>query len=74
MGLSTSKSKAMSLNWKEVTGFPQARGEPLAQVEVFKNLEVLFMCEGRMEHEIDCNSVVVVSICRGKERKLSISR
>lgn len=72
MRLRISNSKAMSLNWKKVTGSPQVRGEPLAQVEEFKNLEV--MCEGRMEHEIDCSSAVVVSVCHGKERKLLISR
>lgn len=72
--LSTSNSKAMSLNWTEVTGSPQVRGEPLAQVEEFKNLEVLFISKGRKEHETDCSSAVVVSVRCGKEQKLSISR
>lgn len=32
------------------------------------------MCEGRKEHEIDCSGAAVVSVRRGKEQKLSISR
>ncbi|CAL9687123.1 unnamed protein product [Knipowitschia caucasica] len=53
MRISTSKSEAMVLNRKKVPCPLQVGGEVLPQVEEFKYLGVLFMSEGRMEHEID---------------------
>lgn len=65
MRISISKSEAMILDRKKVAC---QRGQPLPQVEGFKNLGVLFTSDGRMEHEIDWwIGAVMLSVAVKKE-------
>lgn len=52
--VSTSNSEAMILGWKMTDPTPpQVGSELLPQVKKFKYLWVLFMTQGKMEHEIN---------------------
>ena len=53
MKISTSMSEALVLDRRKVVCSLRVGGEFLPQVEVFKYLGVLFMSEGRMDHEIN---------------------
>lgn len=50
--ISTSKSKAMVLDLKNMASYLQVSREPKPQVEKFKNHGVLYVSEGRMEQQI----------------------
>ena len=65
MRISTSKSKAMALDRKEVTCSHWVGGELLPQVEEFKYLGVLFMSEGRMSARLTGgrSNAFAVSVC-----------
>ncbi|KAK3523662.1 hypothetical protein QTP70_006725 [Hemibagrus guttatus] len=78
MRVSTSKSEAMVLDRKKVACTLQVGGEVLPQVEEFKYLGVLFMSEGRMDHEIDrqigAAAAVMWSMYRSVVVKKELSR
>lgn len=52
MKISTSKSKAVVLDLKNMASYLQVSREPKPQVKKFKNHGVLFVSEGRMEQQI----------------------
>ncbi len=51
--VSTFKSEAMVLSRKKVDCPLQVESKLLHQAEEFKNLEILFMIEGRLEYKFD---------------------
>jgi len=50
MKFSSSKSKAMVLNWKKMKCSLHIRNESLPQAEEFKYLEVLFTSDTKLDH------------------------
>ncbi|KAK3571553.1 hypothetical protein QTP86_013185 [Hemibagrus guttatus] len=75
MRVSTSKSEAMVLDQKKVACTLQVGGEFLPQVEEFKYLWVLFMSEGRMDHEIDRRiGAAVYAVMRSMYRSVVVKK
>ncbi|KAK3533211.1 hypothetical protein QTP70_013614 [Hemibagrus guttatus] len=74
MRVSTSKSKAMVLDRKNVACTLQVGGEVLPQVEEFKYLGVLFTSEGRMDREIDRRIGAVAAVMRSMYRSVVVKK
>ncbi|KAK3509359.1 hypothetical protein QTP70_030004 [Hemibagrus guttatus] len=74
MRVSTSKSDAMVLDRKKVACTLQVGGEVLPQVEEFKYLGVLFMSEGRMDHEIDRRIGAAAAVMRSMYRSVVVKK
>ncbi|KAK3510855.1 hypothetical protein QTP70_022797 [Hemibagrus guttatus] len=74
MRVSTSKSEAMVLDRKKVACTLQVGGEFLPQVEEFKYLGVLFMSEGRMDHEIDRRIGAAAAVMRSMYQSVVVKR
>ncbi|KAK3564177.1 hypothetical protein QTP86_010807 [Hemibagrus guttatus] len=74
MRVSTSKSKAMVLDWKKVACTLQVGGEVLPQVEEFKYLGVLFTSEGGMDREIDRRIGAAAAVMRSMYRSVVVKK
>ncbi|KAK3538434.1 hypothetical protein QTP86_002334, partial [Hemibagrus guttatus] len=73
MRVSTSKSEAMVLDWKNVACTLQVGGV-LPQVEEFKYLWVFFMSEGRMDREIDRRIGAAAAVMRSMYRSVVVKK
>ncbi|KAK3554945.1 hypothetical protein QTP86_001875 [Hemibagrus guttatus] len=74
MRVSTSKSEAIVLDRKKVACTLQVGGEFFPQVEEFKYLGVLFMSEGRMDHEIDRRIGAAAAVMRSMYRSVVVKK
>ena len=72
MKVSSSKSKAMVLNWKKVECSLRVRDNP--QTEEFKYLGILFTSDGRLEREMDRRIGASSAVMRALLRSIMVKR